>query len=82
MATSESAQVAPISPFPRLHLEQDVTRFCPQLLRTLQELLRDPNPKKPEHSPARVEDHLPDVTRHILGKSFEPRISTSRRQLF
>lgn len=57
-----------------------ITRNCPELLRTLQSLPRDP--KKPEDCPTRSEDHLPDVARYILGKSFEPHISTSRRQFF
>jgi hypothetical protein len=55
-----------------------ITRDCKELLRTLQALPRDL--KNPDDCPARAEDHLPDVVRYILGKSWEPHISTARRQ--
>ena len=57
-----------------------ITRNCKELLRTLQSLPRDP--KKADDCPSKAEDHLPDTLRYILGKSFEPHISTSRRQVF
>ena len=77
-ATIRSRMMATVPPRERPGLF--ITRNCKELLRTLQGLPRDP--KKPDDCPSRAEDHLPDVVRYILGKSFQPHISTSRRQLY
>jgi hypothetical protein len=48
-----------------------ITRSCPNLPRTLQALPRDP------HKP-NAADHLPDVTRYLLGKRHGPTFRTYR----
>ena len=76
-ATIRSRMLATVPPRERPGLF--ITRNCKELLRTLQSLPRDPH--KQDDCPKKAEDHLPDVVRYILGKSFEPHISTSRRQV-
>ena len=53
-----------------------ITRSCPNLLRTLQALPRDPH--KPNDCPKNCADHLPDVTRYLLGKRHGPTFRTYR----
>jgi hypothetical protein len=53
-----------------------ITRNCPNLLRTLQALPRDPH--KPNDCPKNCADHLPDVTWYLLGKRHGPTFRTYR----